>query len=380
MLKYTKEEKKMNGIYIHIPFCIKRCSYCDFCSSVPKAGAIESYTSALIKSIDNFPVGGVPSDTIYFGGGTPSLLSEVQFERILNAVVKKFDVRRGSEITAEANPGTVSEDYLSSLRKMGLNRISFGIQSCKEKELYTLGRIHSFSEACKAVELSKKAGIDNISADIMLGIPYQTKDSALESVRKIASLGVKHISAYMLKIEPGTRFDCEEIRSLIPDDDTVSDIYLEAVKALDRLGFKQYEISNFSVPGYESKHNLKYWTGEEYIGFGASAHSFFGGKRFYTDDNIEEFIKNPCAEPLTEDSEPDALEEYILLGLRLCKGISLDRIADLGGDISGIESLISRMIFGGLMIKSGDRIALTPEGFLVSNGIISSVIEKVTKI
>lgn len=332
-----------------------------------------------MKSIESCPISNECADTIYLGGGTPSLLNGGQMQRILSAVNKKFPFTSQCEITSEANPGTVTAEFLKSYKSAGINRLSYGVQSCKDNELYILGRIHTFNEVRDAFDLAEKAGFENISADIMLGIPYQTRESAMESIEKISSLGPRHISAYMLKIEAGTRFDTPEIRALIPDDDTVCDIYLDAVKALSQRGFKQYEISNFAVPEYESLHNLKYWTGKPYLGFGPSAHSYFGGRRFYVKNSIPDFIKNPMASPEIEDDSPDLLEEYIMLGLRLCKGISLDMIGRLGGSSESVAQAFSPFLKAGLASGLGDNRALTPEGFLVSNGIIAKIIESASK-
>lgn len=364
----------MLGIYIHIPFCRRRCNYCDFCSSVSSEERISAYVSALIKSIISFPQSGLSADTVYFGGGTPSLLNERQMSEIMEAVCKKFALSDCCEITSEANPGTVTLPLLKSYRAAGINRISFGIQSCKDNELYMLGRLHTFSDALAAIDFAHSAGIENISADLMLGIPYQTVGTALESVEKFTSSGIKHLSAYMLKIEPGTPFDCDEIRRLIPDDDAVSDMYLCAINSLSQKDFRQYEISNFSLAGFECRHNLKYWTMESYLGFGPSAHSFFNDRRFYISPDIDSFINDPLKQPLIEDDKPDKLSEYIMLGLRLCKGISLDKVSMLGGDADKLRNVCKPFISAGLMHHENGRLYLSPEGFLVSNGIISRII------
>ena len=364
----------MLGIYIHIPFCLKRCNYCDFCSSVAGESKRAEYVAALTASIRKYKGMGLGADTVYFGGGTPSLLSECEINEIMSAVRETFSVSGSAEITSEANPGTVSYEKLTAFRDAGINRISFGIQSCKDDELYALGRLHNYQQAVEAVEFALKAGVENISCDLMIGIPYQTLESLSESVNSVCNLGVKHISAYMLKIEEGTPFDCNKIRALIPDDDTVADMYLKTVQMLSERGFDQYEISNFAVPGFESCHNLKYWTGEEYLGFGPSAHSYFGGNRFYIPDDIDGFIKSSLREPETEDSSPDKLEEYIMLGLRLRKGILLSRVNELGGDPERLLKIAGQYEKAGYLTISGGRFALTPKGFLMSNGIISHFI------
>ena len=365
----------MTGVYLHVPFCRKRCNYCDFCSSVASREAISEYVTALITSISAFDIDALPVDTVYLGGGTPSLLSGDEMRAVLDAVRAKFALTDDCEITTEANPCTVSPELLSDYHAAGINRISFGIQSCKVNELNTLGRLHTFEDAENAVKYAHDAGITNISADLMMGIPHQTPATLRESIDRIVSLGVTHISAYMLKVEPGTRFDSDDIRALLPDDDTVSDMYLETVENLSQKGYEQYEISNFAVPGCESRHNLKYWTGEPYIGFGPSAHSYFGGRRFYIPDDISAFLCDPLSPPETEDDNPDLLEEFIMLGLRLRKGISLDKLQTMGGNPDKALSAIRPFVNADLISVKDNNLSLSPRGFLVSNGIISRIID-----
>lgn len=370
----------MLGIYIHVPFCVKRCGYCAFCSSVASASEISRYSAALIRNIRAAGGRGLCADTVYFGGGTPSLLSGWDFSAILSALRESFDISPGAEITVEANPETVDFSKLAEYKSAGANRISFGVQSGIDNELSALGRVHDFKKAAEAVSAAKSAGITNISCDLMLGIPRQTLSSLAESIDSVCSLGITHLSAYMLKIEEGTAFDCPEIRALAPDDDTVADMYLYAVKALSERGFKQYEISNFSLPGFESRHNLKYWTGEPYLGFGPSAHSFFGGKRFFVPPDIKAFIESPLQETALEDDSPDLLEEYILLGLRLSGGISLEKLASFGGSKERFLKAAEPFVSAGMMKLSGDSAALTTKGFLVSNGVIFALIDSQSEI
>ena len=365
----------MLGIYIHIPFCLRRCNYCNFCSSVADSGRISDYVAALIKSIGTYAGMGLRADTVYLGGGTPSLLTASQMAEILETVYKTFAVSDNAEITSEANPGTVTLEKLRAYREAGVNRVSFGIQSCKDNELYRLGRLHGFAQAEEAVGLAHLAGIANVSADIMIGIPEQTKASLAETVERVTALGVSHVSAYMLKIEEGTPFDCESIRRSTADDDTVADMYLMTAEMLLQRGFEQYEISNFAKKGFESQHNLKYWNCEEYLGFGPSAHSYFGGKRFYVPDDIGAFIKTSGSVTEIEDVSPNRLEEYIMLGLRLCKGISLDKVASLGGNADALLRAVGPYARIGLASVSDGVLSLTRSGFLVSNGIIGRLIE-----
>lgn len=365
----------MVGVYIHIPFCLRRCGYCDFCSSVASQDRISEYADAVVRNVLSYSGRGFCADTVYLGGGTPSLLSASDMEKIMSAVADAFELTPDVEITTEANPCSVDLEKLRAYRESGINRISFGIQSCKDNELYTLGRLHSYAQAVEAVENAKTAGIENISCDLMLGIPYQTMESLAESVEAICSLGVKHISTYMLKIEEGTEFDCDAIRALVADDDTVAKMYLDIAQRLIKRGFEHYEISNFAVRGYESRHNLKYWNGDEYIGIGPSAHSYFEGGRFYVPEDIDLFIESPLQETLVEDEQPDKLLEYIMLGLRLSKGIFLDRVISLVGDAQSLVKAAEPFVKVGYITISESSIALTTEGFLVSNGIISRLLD-----
>lgn len=365
----------MLGIYLHVPFCLRRCGYCDFCSSVADEAAMSAYTDALCREISASEGAGEKADTIYFGGGTPSLLDVKKIEKILSAVRQKFDISSDCEITLEANPGTISPEKAAGYFSLGINRVSLGVQSCKDDELYRLGRIHNFSDALEAIKTVRRSGIENISCDLMIGIPGQTRSTLRESAAAISSLEIEHISAYMLKIEEGTPFDCDSVRRLCADDDTVSDMYLDAVEILSQSGFVQYEISNFSRPGFRSRHNYKYWTGEQYLGFGLSAHSFYRGKRFYNPSDVGGYINGGSPRRLSEDDCPNPLLEYILLGLRLCEGISLYRLAELGGSPGGLSDAAKKFADAGFLTASGDRIALTPKGFLVSNGIISELID-----
>lgn len=366
----------MPAIYIHVPFCQRRCNYCDFCSSVSSSETVSAYVDALVRNIRAYADYGLSADSVYFGGGTPSLLTGEQMSVIMSAVCDSFLISSDAEITTEANPNTVDLDKLSRWRDSGINRISFGVQSCKDNELYRLGRLHNFGQAAEAVKLAQRAGFDNISCDLMLGIPEQTIDTVSESVNAVCSLGISHVSAYMLKIEEGTPFDTPSVIDELPSDDEVADMYLLAAETLESRGLQQYEISNFAVSGYESRHNLKYWTLEDYIGFGPSAHSLFNGKRFFVPPDISGFINSERQAVEIEDACPDFLSEYVMLGLRLCKGIELDKLGDKAQNfISGAKLFEAEKL---LEIGNG-RVRLTRKGFLVSNGIIARLMDFLEK-
>lgn len=363
------------GIYIHIPFCKRKCPYCDFYSVVADDYLRHNYARALTKRITAHSNKSLSVNSIYFGGGTPSLMHPDDIADIIHAVRSSFDVSSNCEITLECNPSSVDFDKLCAFKAAGVNRLSFGVQSSNDDELKALGRLHDFSLAERAVLDSQLAGFDNISCDLMIGTPNQTVDSLLRSVRALCSLNIKHISCYMLKIEEGTAFDCDQIRALVADDDTVSDMYLALSEELEHLGFMQYEISNFAVSGYESRHNLKYWIGEDYIGFGPAAHSYYNNRRTYAESNVFAFIADPLADDLIEDDSPDKLLEYIMLGLRISKGISLEKINLLGGDSSAFLKAFKPFVSAGYATLDGNNVRLTREGYLLSNGIISRLLD-----
>lgn len=363
----------MTGIYIHVPFCIKKCPYCAFYSVGYSQELKDKYVSALIRSILRYKDKSICADTVYFGGGTPSLLSAEDMKGILSAVRQSFVISHEAEITVEANPSSTDLSKLSAYRSMGINRISFGVQSSNDTELRLLGRLHDFAGAKSAVLAAKFAGFENISCDLMIGTPRQTVTSLLDSVRDISSLGVSHISSYMLKIEEGTPYDSDSIRQSAADDDCVSDMYLALCRELDRLGYARYEISNFSRPGYESKHNLKYWRLEDYIGFGPSAHSFYGGKRFYIKESVGDYISSDGQNEIIEDDAPDMLEEYVMLSLRLREGMSLKRLSSLGGDAQAVLASAERFVKAGFVRLENGAISLTDRGALVSNSLILEI-------
>ena len=364
----------MTGLYIHVPFCARKCPYCDFYSLRFSRSAVDGFTEAAVRNIQSFKGRNIAADTVYFGGGTPSLLSCEQVSAILDAVRDSFELS-DAEITLEANPCTADFDKLCGYRRAGVNRLSFGVQSADDSELLKLGRLHNSERAQRAVEDAVKAGFENISCDLMLGTPGQTRQSLKNSVDTLTRLPIQHISAYMLRIEQGTPYDNEKIRNDIVDDELVSQMYLDTVEKLGASGFEQYEISNFAKAGFESRHNMKYWTGEDYIGIGPSAHSLFGARRYFCPSDLESFLSEPVQQSVTEDDDPDRLEEYVMLGLRLTKGISLQRLTELGvSDLSGFDKMTRQLEKAGLCVAQGDSVRLTPQGVLVSNAVIAELI------
>lgn len=361
----------MTGIYIHIPFCKTKCPYCDFYSFSPNTTDRDSYSEAVLSCLESYKNKINDSiDTVYFGGGTPSFFGGERIRKIIGYLQDNFNLL-SPEITVECNPSSVDATLVEQLKKAGVNRISMGMQSAVEKERKCLGRISNRQQVKNAVTLFKEKGIDNISLDIMLGIPMQTTESLRESLDFMISQKVKHISAYMLKIEDGTPFSLNT--PPLPDEDEVCELYLYTVNYLKENGYLQYEISNFSLPDYESRHNLRYWKCEDYLGIGPSAHSFIDGRRFYYPRDFQAFIENPT--PI-QDGEGGDEEEYIMLSLRLSEGLTEK------GFYERYKKNIPNEIYkkavplekSGLLKITEKGISLTEKGFLLSNSIITELL------
>ncbi|MCC8195288.1 MAG: radical SAM family heme chaperone HemW [Ruminococcus sp.] len=360
----------MLGIYIHVPFCLRKCPYCAFYSVTYSESLKDDYVNAISRNIRRYSDMRLPCDTVYFGGGTPSLLTPGDVNTVMEAIRSSFNLSPSSEITMEANPCSVTADSLSGYYRVGVNRLSFGVQSLNDNELKALGRLHDSKTALNAIDMARGAGFENISCDLMIGTPYQTIDSLLNSCWQLTNLGIPHISSYMLKIEDGTPYDCNEIRNSVADEDAVCDMYLALCDELRTMGYERYEISNFAKSGLRSRHNMKYWTGEDYLGFGSSAHSFFQGKRFYVPNDLKAYISSEAQPELIEDESPDRLEEYIMLSLRLSDGMSLERVNDLGGNAHAVTEKAKPYADAGFLSLTDNRITLTDKGALVSNSII----------
>ena len=353
----------MTGLYIHIPFCLAKCPYCDFYSEKYSRELAEKYKEAVIRNLSFYDE---IYDTVYFGGGTPVLLSEEIAE-----ILKRVRVAENAEITLEANPCVTDEKRLYTLLSAGVNRISFGVQSMDDRELEFLGRKHSSEQAADAIKLAHKAGFTNISADLMTGLPVQGKSSIKRSADVLSSLPVTHISAYLLKIEEGTPFAQMNIN--LPEDEEVSEIYLYTCDYLSEKGFSQYEISNFTKVGCECRHNLKYWRCEEYLGIGPAAHSFYKGKRFAVPRSIDRFISEERQPVLITDESPADFDEYAMLKLRLSEGLTFAECKKFGVEK---EIIINRLgkIPKELYLSDENRVRLTEQGFLLSNAVIGKIL------
>ncbi len=359
------------GLYIHIPFCKTLCPYCDFYKVKQDRELMQKYREAVVKTTASFQhdFSDYLVDTIYFGGGTPSVMDGEMIAEMLDCIYQNFNVSSDAEITVECNPSSDLEHFIPVIASAGVNRISMGMQSAVDSERRALGRLADSDRIKFAVALIKSQGIANISLDLMLGVPGQTVASLDESIAFIDSLDITHVSAYMLKIEDGTVFD-RKYRAgelTLPDEDSTCDLYLHAIDALNRIGFHQYEISNFSKEGMESRHNLKYWKLDEYLGIGPAAHSYVDGKRFYYPPDLAAFIDG--ASPLS-DGEGGDENERIMLGLRLTEGLT-----DFSQDLYNKAVALASTSLQGLISVAPDRIALTKEGFLLSNQIIGMLID-----
>ncbi len=359
------------GIYVHVPFCGKKCGYCDFYSVNYLKDTAEKYTQAVLRNIRHYGDKTRTVDTVYFGGGTPSLLTPEQIDAILSELRNSFILDENAEITLEANPNTVTPQKLTELRKSGINRISFGVQSLVDEELLLLGRTHSAERAVKAVADAYNAGFENISCDIMIAIPKQTAETLEHSIKELSQLPVQHISAYILKIEDGTPFCNGGIADICPDEDETAELYLKMVELLEIYGFKQYEVSNFAKSGFYSRHNSRYWKCLDYIGIGPSAHSCFGGKRFAVERDIRSFIESEVQPIYITDESPCGFEERSMLRLRLKEGLDL---SETGSHKAEIEKKIPHLIKAGYAEYDGRFVSLTAKGFLMSNSVIEYLI------
>lgn len=383
----SMEEKKPLGIYIHIPFCEKKCAYCDFLSGPANSEMKLRYIKALRKEIRRFKSVKEKYEvvSIFFGGGTPSSIEATAIEGVLEEIKEVFGITccHNIEITIEANPGTVNRDKLKIYHEAGINRISFGLQSTEDEELKRLGRIHTYDQFLENYRLAKEEGFHNINVDLMSALPYQTKQQYQMTLERIAVLKPTHISAYSLIVEEGTPFyqlygDGGEQEGALPEEEEDRAMYQMTKEILAKHGYHRYEISNYALEGYECKHNTLYWTGVDYLGFGVGASSYFSGIRYRNIENlllyceaIEREEEIQCDKELLLDTEK--MEEFMFLGLRMIKGVSKEEfkhrfnqpINEVYGDV------ITRMKEEGLLAEEGGQVLLTEEGLDVSNYVMS---------
>lgn len=359
------------GIYIHVPFCAKKCSYCDFYSVCYTKIKAELYCNAVLRNIQHYSDKNTVVDTVYFGGGTPTLLAPEKFLEFIAEIRKSFNLAENAEITIEANPNTLSPERLLKLRETGINRLSIGVQSMNDSELKFLGRTHTAERAKKVVLDAVSAGFTNISCDLMIALPNQSAESLKNSINILTGLPIQHISAYILKIEENTPFDCPEIRNKMPNDDKTADLYLTMVELLNQKGFAQYEVSNFAKSGFESRHNCRYWKCLDYLGIGSSAHSCYKNRRFAVRSDLQAFIDSPVQPVEITDYAPCGFEEFAMLRLRLSEGLNLSDVESHRNDL--VEK-ITPLEKAGYIKYNGKNISLTEKGFLMSNSVIEYLI------
>ena len=357
------------GLYIHVPFCVRKCAYCDF-YSVTDLALREAYVAETARRLKELSL---TADTLYFGGGTPSLLGEKGLGALLDAAAPLLTA--DAEITVEVNPGDDTDRLIPALAAAGVNRLSLGMQSHADAELCHLTRRHSATDVDRAVATALRCGIAHLSLDVMLATPGQTPASLRETLSYAVDSGADHVSAYLLKLEPGTPFARDAAALALPDEEATAARYLAAVAQLEEAGFAQYEISNFARPGGQSRHNLKYWRDEEYLGLGPAAHSYYKGARFFYPRDLAAYLAG--GQP-TPDGRGGGWEEYAMLRLRLCEGLAFAeataRFPEQAAAIDAMRRRAAPYERAGLLTLREDAVALTPRGFLVSNTLIGELL------
>ena len=380
------------GIYISVPFCRTKCSYCNFASDVFSRAIFERYVDRVCADFANIrrtaaEMGGqieTEVDSIYLGGGTPTVLEPSQLQRVFEAVRAQFDLRPGAEITVECAPGTLAPGVIDGLLRCGVNRVSLGVQSFVDGEAAAVGRLHKCATVLEDIARLRTAGITNLNMDLIAGLPHQTAESWQRSLDETIATGVPHVSVYMLEVDEDSRLGRELIAGgtryhahFVPDEEATADFYLAACERLEAAGVAQYEVSNFARAGFESKHNLKYWTRQPYLGFGVDAHSMLPSAppeteaaRFATPDSLQRYIAGDALQQ-TPVSTAAALEESFFLGLRLNRGVSLENIAAKFGReaVATMRPAIAELITAGLLQEDGDFVRLTARGRLLSNEV-----------
>ena len=372
------------GVYIHIPFCASKCGYCDFYSLAGCDKLMGKYQDALLRHIKESANTMSPYyiDTVYFGGGTPSYYGGKRLAELFNALKRSGKVLKTSEVTVECNPDSVRPRDLDRLKSEGVNRISLGVQSASDDLLKIIGRRHNFTQVKKAVKDIRKAGFDNLSVDLIYGLPNQTKADWADTLARVLDLEPDHVSGYGLKLEEGTpMYDQYKESPVLPTDDEQADMYLYMVETLNHYGYGQYEVSNFARRGKASRHNMKYWDMDDYLGFGPGAHSCIGNTRYSFIRNLDGYIKGITQEGdiLDEYEKLDELDraaEYLMLGMRRSKGISAEEYRRVyRSDFAPIEALLQEYEKDGWTKQFDGRWCFTPQGFLLSNILIGSLWE-----
>ncbi len=357
------------GIYIHIPFCVRKCGYCDFLSGPTDEGTKKEYVEKLLEEIEQYAdlLGQRRTETIFFGGGTPSILDAKYIVQIMESLKKYGNISGDAEISLEANPGTVTKEKILLWKKAGINRLSFGLQSADDEELKKLGRIHTWEEFTDNFYLARSCGFSNINVDLMSALPGQTVDSWKRTMEKVTALNPEHISAYSLIIEEGTLFydAYADHPELLPSEEEERTMYYETKAYLSSKGYERYEISNYAKPGYECRHNLSYWERTDYLGLGLGAASLLGNVRKSNQSSLEKYLKGNFSGEQEILSDVNAMEEYFFLGLRKMKGVDWTPYRPF------YEDTVEKLVKQGVLEKDGKMIRLTELGIDVSNSVLA---------
>lgn len=372
------------GMYLHIPFCKRKCDYCDFYSLASNEDRMGAYLKALLLNLEEMAprTEGFTIDTVYMGGGTPSVLSEDALKRIFKAIHKQYRLAKDCEITVEVNPDSVTPSLLKTLRKAGVNRLSMGVQSCHDDELAEINRIHTFAQAKEAVQMIRAAGFDNLNLDLIFALPGQTMERWQQSVEAVLALEPEHMSLYALTLEEGTPLWQRRNTLSLANSDQQADMYLWAVERLAQMGYEQYEVSNFAQEGRRSRHNMKYWLSQEYVGLGPSAHSDFGGRRYSYVRSLEGYIDGMLSGGVIVDSsemipQEERGYEYLMLRLRTIEGIHGEEYNwAFRMNFAPLEKKLELYRQQGWAVKEENgRWHFTPTGFLLSNQLIGELLD-----
>jgi oxygen-independent coproporphyrinogen-3 oxidase len=382
------------GVYLSVPFCRAKCSFCNFASGVSSAERIAAYVETLCAEIDAAPAisarlgAKLPRvvDTVYLGGGTPSLLTPVQMQAIFAALRRNFDVRSDAEITMEAAPGQIADEALDAAMRLGVNRVSLGVQSFVDRESAAVGRMHTGASCLAAIARLRTAGLMEVAADLIAGLPYQTEASWAHSLEAAVGAGLTHLSVYMLEVDEDSRLGLEVLAGGtrfhahgVPSDEVSAALYEQACGFLQTRGFPQYEISNFAEGRHQSRHNRKYWERAPYMGFGLDAHSMLAGVRFANPDEMRDYDENAWGGSVVRLGEDEAFEESMFLGLRLSEGVDVEALRERFGSerVRGCEDAVRELVEGGLMEDGDGRWTLTLRGRMVSNEVFGRLLEVV---
>lgn len=361
------------GLYVHVPFCRTRCRYCDFYRVGEDAERIAGFLAALEREIDgSVEFHGASVDTVFFGGGTPSLLAPEAVAGVLERLARRFSIEAGTEVSLEANPSDLDAARLAALRRAGVNRLSVGVQSFVDRELALLGRRHDAASAARAIGWAREAGFETVSLDLMLGIPGQTRGSLRATIDRALSLAPDHLSAYLLEVHPGAEMDGLRRRRprLFPGPEAERRAYLFLDGKLERAGLARYEISNWARPGHECRHNLKYWRSQDTVGFGPAAHSCVGGRRWRHAPDLVGYLRDPLA---VEELDSDPAVERLFLGLRLAEGLEIAEAAPLLG-LAPAALPASLATLAPFLECGPQRVRLTADGVLVSNSVLAELL------